>query len=250
MRRTVLTAPVVALAVAALAGCDERAEPVPPRATVAVGSLPAELPVTVPLDVTQATVPASSAVASSSSPTTSPPASTTAPDPDTRFVEVLGGLVEGEIPGDVATTTARDGTGRLRIAVPRSWTDRRTEPAVLADGSDTPSLAASPDLTAFLDGYEMPGLTALVVTDRPVEALGAYEFGEDCLNRRRGPYRGPAGEGRYEVWESCGGTVNDIVTLAVRVTDADATVLLLVQVVDAEDLVALDAALDSLQLRR
>ena len=48
--------------------------------------------------------------------------------------------------------------------------------------------------------------------------------------------------GRYEVWESCGGTFNDIVTLAVRPDGADESVLLLVQVVDAADLVALDAA--------
>ena len=50
------------------------------------------------------------------------------------------------------------------------------------------------------------------------------------------------------MWESCGGTTNDIVTLAVRPDGADESVLFLVQVVDAADLVALDAALASLRL--
>jgi hypothetical protein len=133
--------------------------------------------------------------------------------------------------------------------VPRAWTDRRTEPAVLADGSETPSLSAAPDLTSFLDGYDAPGLTAVVVAEGPAAALEAYSFDEDCLNHRRGPYRDAGLEGRYEVWESCGGTLNDIVTIAVRPAGAGESVLLLVQLVGPEDLVALDAAVASLDLR-
>ncbi len=260
MRRIApLTALTAVLVVPTLAACDDGAAAPPRRDTVAVGTLPAELP----------TTPSTSAVATTDDATTSAPTSSEAPrrpdgseptteptttsepsaDRSTRFVEVLAGLVEGEIPAEVPTTTARDETGRLRVEVPQDWTDRRAEPALLADGSETPSLGASPDLTSFLDGYDTPGLTALVVTAEPADALDAYAFDEDCLNRRRGTYRGPRGDGRYEVWESCGGTVNDIVTIAVRPEDADETVLLLVQIVDPEDLVALDAALASLDLR-
>ena len=63
--------------------------------------------------------------------------------------------------------TLRDDSGRLRLDVPREWSQHRTEPARFADGSEAPSLAASPDLTAFLDGYATPGMTALVVADDP-----------------------------------------------------------------------------------
>ena len=109
-------------------------------------------------------------------------------------------------------------------------------------------MAAAPELTSFLDGYDTAGLTAVVVGEEPQDALDAYAFAGDCLGGRAGEYRGDGAAGEYEVWESCGGTFNDIVIVAVRPDGADATVLLLVQVVDAADLAALDAALASLTL--
>ena len=172
---------------------------------------------------------------------------TPAPAP-TSIVELLDGIVEDAPPASLATTTLTDDTGRLRMDVPEEWSDRRTEPSRLADGTDTPALAASPDLTAFLDGFETPGITALVVADTPRGALGAYAFGESCTAGRSGSYQDDDRRGQYLVWESCGGTINDIVTLAVREPGADESVLLLVQVVGAADVVALDLALDSLAL--
>ena len=152
------------------------------------------------------------------------------------------------MPADIATSTLRDDTGRLRLSVPTDWSDRRTEPSRLPDGEETPALAAAPDLTSFLDGYGTPGLTALVVADDPADALDAYTFAEDCLQGRDDEYRGDGLAGRYAVWESCGGTINDIVTIAVRPDGAAGSVLLLAQIVGPEDLVALDTALASLSL--
>jgi hypothetical protein len=249
-----LIVPLTALAVIPLAalavGCDDGAPPVASRETVAVGTLPAELPTTsagTAVGTTVDTEPDDPTTTDDPTPTTSrdagdptaptdpaPPTPGSQPAIETRFVEVLDGLVEGDIPPRVETTTLRDDTGRLRIAVPA--------------GGETPSLAASPDLTSFLDGYETPGLTALVVDADPQDALGAYTFAGDCSSGRRGDYVGDGSAGRWEVWESCGGTFNDIVTLAVRPTGADETVLLLVQLVDPADLAALDAAVASLSL--
>ncbi|HEU4842456.1 MAG TPA: hypothetical protein VFT09_13475 [Ilumatobacteraceae bacterium] len=269
----VVVVPVVALL---LGGCDDSSPATDAVDTVALGSLPGDL----------ATAPATDATAASTAPTTDEPAARTDPvrsdpepdatdpepadpersdpgrtastqpertttttvAPSTSFTVLLDRLVEDAPPASIDTSLLRDDTGRLGLAAPREWTDRRTEPSRLADGSDTPSVAASPDLTSFLDGYGTPGLTAIVVDDDPDGALAAYAFDEDCIGNARSTYRTPDVTGRYDVWESCGGTSNDIVTLAVRPDGADESVLFLVQVVDAADLAALDAAVASLTL--
>jgi hypothetical protein len=265
MRRIAPLAAVLAVPLlSCLTGCDDSRPPAA-RETVALGTLPAEPSASTRAPAPTSTDPVTTEQAAETVETaetvdtvdtvdtadTEPATTEAAPAPSpTRFVEELDGLVEDDAPDALATTPLRDDTGRLRLAAPTAWSARRTQPSRLDDGDETPSLAASPDLTAFLDSYDAPGLTALVVPDEPADALGAYEFGEDCLSGGDGDYEGGAGAGRYQVWESCGGTLNDIVTVAVRPDGADATVLLLVQVVDAADLAALDAALDSLTLRR
>ena len=54
-------------------------------------------------------------------------------------------------------------------------------------------------------------MTAFVVDDDPAGALAAYAFDEDCIGNPRRPTAADV-TGRYDVWESCGGTINDIVT--------------------------------------
>ena len=51
------------------------------------------------------------------------------------------------------------------------------------------------------------------------------------------------------MWRDCGETATSIVTVAVRPTGGDETVLLLAQVLAPSDLAALDQALATLQLR-
>jgi hypothetical protein len=269
-----LVAMAAALVTVPVTACADSARPIGSPDTVAVGTLPATLPTTPSAAADRSSVPSSDAAPTDdASPRsildedpvrttsddggagtarTTEPASTTgesAPPATTRLVVELDRLVEGDVPAAVATTTLRDDTGRLGVSVPTDWSDHRTEPSRLPDGGETPALAAAPDLTSFFDGYGTPGLTALVVADDPADALGAYTFAEDCLPGRDDEYRGDGLAGRYEVWESCGGTINDIVTIAVRPDGAAGTVLLLAQIVGPEDLVALDTALASLSLR-
>jgi hypothetical protein len=271
MRRIAPLAAVLAVPLmATVVGCDDTAPSTASRETIALGTLPPALATapptsgTAPEPAPQATdattttdrqaperpdATSDDGAGSGAGPSDEPTSSTDPGSAPTRFVTELDGLVEDDAPTRLATSTLRDDTGRLGVDVPRDWSDHRTAPSRLADGGETPSLAAAPALTSFLDGFDAPGLTALVVGDEPGEALDAYAFAEDCTDGRAGAYRGDDAEGRYEVWESCGGTINDIVTVAVRPADADETVLLLVQVVTAADLAALDAALESLELR-
>ncbi len=127
-----------------------------------------------------------------------------------------------------------DDSGRLQMLVPADWGDRRT----------TPSVAASTDLAAFLDGYDAPGTTAVVVDESPVEALRAYDFGEDCEPAGEGGYEIERLEGEYRAWRRCGGTGTSIVAVAAE-TDGGDTVVVLAQLLGPADLAALDVTLAS-----
>ena len=160
------------------------------------------------------------------------------------LADLVGGGVGEAPPAEIVT----DGTGRLRMAVPTAWSDRRTDPAPLPGGAEAPSIAASGDQTAFLDGYDEPGLTAVVVDAAPADALDAYAF-DDCTSDGRRPFVADRLQGSYEAWRDCAGTGSSIVTVAVRPAGADGTVLVLAQVAAPADLAAVDGALATLRLR-
>ncbi len=99
----------------------------------------------------------------------------------------------------------------------------------------------------FLDGYDAAGLTVVVVPGTgDTAALDAYRFDDECTLAGEQPYAGLALTGLYRVWEDCGGTPTDIVTVVAGV--GEETVLLLAQVRQPADLTALDTALDTLTL--
>ena len=190
-------------------------------------------------DSTEPTDPTDSTDAERATTTTAPP---------TRLADDLADLFPGTQAAAPPSDAVIDDTERLRIAVPTAWSDRRTAPSPVADGAEAPSLTAALDQTKFLDGYGAPGLTAVVVAARPAAALDAYAFA-DCDDSGRTPFRTARLSGLYEVWRECGETATSIVTVAVRPTDGDETVLLLAQVLAPSDLAALDQALATLQLR-
>lgn len=256
--------------------------------TIAVGALPASLPsaaASVPAtdgspatdastDVSTDVSTASTEPANPSRPTTTVPAATSfvtvlasgppatsEPDETTESTETTESddmddtvdpdtldTVEPDSVEAPATDRVVDDTRRLRLVVPREWVDRDTEPSALADGSAAPHVAASRNLTRFLDGYDEAGLTAVVVSAAPDRALDAYDFDEDCASDGRATLVNDRLTGSYEVWRACGGTTTSIVAVAVRPDGAGDTVLLLAQISEPRDAAALDAALASLQL--
>jgi hypothetical protein len=237
MRRIVMLLVVAAC----VTGCDSDSSTA--TSTVAVGSLPSELP----------DVPTPGQTTSDSARDTTAP-DTTAADttvatagPSTVFADVLADAVRGRPAVSPPSDTVADDTGRLRMAIPRSWSDRRTTPSPLREGEDAPYIAAAPDQARFFDGYGEPGITAVVVDSPPSEALGAYRF-DDCTGGESSRYTSARLAGEYEVWRDCGETGSAIVTVAVRQGRTPGTVLLLAQIVEPADLAALDHALATLRL--
>ena len=94
------------------------------------------------------------------------------------------------------------------MEVPDGWSDRRTS-AVAAARRAPPRRRSrpSPDMTAFLDGYDAPGLTAVVVgadARRRARRVRASTTTARAADAR--PYDGgAAGRASYEVWRDCGG---------------------------------------------
>jgi hypothetical protein len=230
------------LVVAALTGCDHGSSGTA-SSTIALGPLPSTLPEE---SAPSSTTDEGTAPDTTASGTTGSTAATTASAPPTVFADVLADLVGGRATAAPSDTVVDD-TGRLRLAVPRSWSDRRTAPSPLREGEEAPYVAAAPDQTRFFDGYGEPGLTAVVVDRPPEEALGAYRF-DDCANEGRHPFTGTRLAGEYEVWRDCGETGSAIVTVAVRQGRTPGTALLLAQVVEPADLAALDHALATLRV--
>ena len=253
MRRILPLLAVAACPLAVLA-CDDGggADPIA-SGTVAIGSLVAAPASSAPsstesTESTDSTDSTDSPDSTDSTETTDAERATTTTAPPTRLAEDLADLFAGTPAAAPPSDAVVDDTERLRIAVPTAWTDRRTAPSPLADGVEAPSLTAALDQTKFLDGYGAPGLTAVVVAARPAAALDAYAFA-DCDDGGRTPFRTARLSGLYEVWRECGETATSIVTVAVRPTGSDETVLLLAQVLAPSDLAALDQALATLQLR-
>ena len=131
------------------------------------------------------------------------------------------------------------------------WTDRATSPGSLDDGSEAPYVAAAPDLTGFLDGYETAGIAIVVLppASDPAAALADFGFADDCTGGRSRPMTVEDLTGQYSVWTDCGDTSTDIVTLAVMPDDEAYTVVVLVQILTDFDVLALDEALSSLVVR-
>ncbi len=244
-----LAALVGTMVTGVLVGCrDEGAAESTTPDTIELSDLPATL--APPSDTAETTVEVTTTTVATTSAPTVPP--TTAGS--TSFVDTIGSTVgdDGSFrPESSRFTTVTDDTGRVTVRVPTVWTDRATSPGSLEDGSEAPYVAAAPDLTGFLDGYETAGLAIVVLppTSDPAAALADFGFADDCTGGRSRQMAVEDLAGRYSVWTDCGGTSTDIVTLAVMPDDEAYTVVALVQILTDFDVLALDEALSNLVVR-
>jgi len=165
-------------------------------------------------------------------------------------------LAEIAAPGDGAESPVfeqvADDTGRLSMDVPADWSERSTSTGRLPDGAAAPYVAASPDMPRFLDGYDASGMTVVVLPgeDDLDAALDSYRFDQDCRPDGVRPYTGARMSGEFRTYRDCGGTDTDILTVVGEPASDAGTVLLLAQIREHADLLAVDAALESMVVRR
>jgi serine protease Do len=172
-----------------------------------------------------------------------------------EVVDVLSEEISGDVALDEGTTYdvyvyVEDDSGAVQVEVPESWFDVDGTPFILDDGSEAPSVSASPDLAGFRQGYDAPGVVVAGVQgdlDFSSELAGMMEgISADCPETDgEQPYEDALYSGVWEVRYGCAGTETAIAGIVAGPEDASFTVLVLVQMVTEPDLDALDHILQS-----
>ncbi|GIV78302.1 MAG: hypothetical protein KatS3mg050_2696 [Litorilinea sp.] len=152
----------------------------------------------------------------------------------------------------IAYTTVADAEGLVAVDVPESWADVGNEDWILENEVVGRMLTAAPDLDAFINGWDTPGvligasqLLASLMT--PAEVLDLFDFSDECTADDRYEYADAVISGVYDVWLDCGGSGGTFVVLAVNpVADGDLLLLLLINLPDETDLPAFERILQSL----
>ncbi len=75
--------------------------------------------------------------------------------------------------------------------------------------------------------------------------LATYGFAGDCTDGGVTDYSDPVFTGKYQVWQDCGGTTNDVVTLVAVPADGSYLAVIQAQIATDADLAALQQAFDS-----
>jgi serine protease Do len=142
--------------------------------------------------------------------------------------------------------TVIDDTNQIQVAVPTAWTAHDTAPFD-KDGVQVPYIAASTDMDGFINGFTAPGvLFAKLPATAGLDAeLAHYGFPNDCINGGITDYSDPVFTGKYQLWQNCGGTTNDVVTLVAVPADTSYLAVIQAQIATDADLDALQHAFDS-----
>ena len=138
----------------------------------------------------------------------------------------------------------RDDSGQLALQVPAAWTD--------VNGSSTqdgyPALSASPNLDAYLNRWDVPGVFFVATPDYAGETdnavLDLYNQGQ-CTSEGREAYRDRLYTGTVEFFSNCGGTSTARAIVAARPPDNAFVAVVDIQLVSDADLVALDKIMNT-----
>lgn len=171
-------------------------------------------------------------------------------EPSFSFGAELSGDVAAETGGggDLTTythyTTVSDDTGTISVDVPAEWVD--------ADGQENPefgpSIYAAPDLTGFLETYDVPGV---VIEYSPQLGPGdiATVLNEltlpACVSTGRDVYEDVLYAGEFEFFTGCDGTDTAALIVAAAPSDGSFVVRVFIQIVEDRDLDAMDEILNS-----
>jgi serine protease Do len=140
---------------------------------------------------------------------------------------------------------ATDDLTLVSAEVPVEWGDVNGEP----NPDFGPSLYAAPDLQAFLESYDTPGVIIEATASRTAADIDAtldeLDLSGECTFQGRNPYSDSLYTGSIDYYTDCGGTATSVFVLAVTPEDGSYLARLLIQAVDVRDLDAADRILNT-----
>ncbi len=147
-----------------------------------------------------------------------------------------------------------DDTGTISVELPAAWTDLSTSTWDHGGENVGVVVVAAPDIGAWRDGWDVPGMffgasTTLPAAYTPAEFLAESDFSNECGDVVGDAYADALYTGQYQIWRECGPD-GDVSLLEVVAEPEDRSFLMLVQVqaVEDRDFSAADRILDTFRL--
>lgn len=164
-------------------------------------------------------------------------------------VQVTGG--DGQASG--AFVDAVDDSGKVYAQVPADWSDFDGAPITDAHGIVWNGFSVAPDLDAFRNGWDSPGVMVLASQ----QAVGTVDHGtllaetgatiepQGCVSEGASEYDDGYHVGTFQTWSGCGGVGAAQVVVAATSYSGDYMVYVAIQAVSEDDLAVIDRVLGS-----
>ena len=142
-----------------------------------------------------------------------------------------------------------DDSGAIVMQVPATWSDIDGSAWEDEEGILGGALQAAPDLTGFLETYDVPGVTLLAadsLADSEIsELLDTFDFSEACTYDGRTDYEDPLYTGAFDLYVDCGDQGAIIAVAAVKPEDKSHGVVIIGQAITEADIDAIDNILNT-----
>jgi serine protease Do len=145
-------------------------------------------------------------------------------------------------PSDVAAgfKLLFDDSGIVSVDAPDTWTDVSTSPLTAESGLQLYNLTASPDLNAYTNGWDVPGVSVSSTNDPSalpqtfIDNLKSA-IGPQCEDGQTGDYDDTVYVGTYLFFPNCGETSTDFLGVVVQDNAKTHVVVVTIQMVSDKD---------------
>ena len=145
-------------------------------------------------------------------------------------------------------TTVTDDSGTIVVDVPVEWADVDGSALVLDDGTEIADVAASTDMTAYVETWGVPGVevsatdTGVIDVPRAMAELAP----SDCTSAGSEPYEDPVFTGEIAFYTGCAGSDTTFVLVAASYQpEPDRIAIVRAQILTDADVDAVARALDT-----
>ncbi len=173
--------------------------------------------------------------------------------------ESFASVVEEETGGDeldsgteyTEFTEISDDTGAISVQVPTSWSQVDGTVITLDDGTTVPNVSAAPDLQAFFENWDAPGLSLSGVGSEQGTDVAQLlseitsNAGDACTANDPIDYDDGLYTGLTQVFTQCGGSDAVVLAIAAQPEDQSFTALAIIQLATQADIAVADKVIET-----